>query len=65
MRSFGRGEVKQRFDELIDRLQDDGPFSVRSGGQEVAVFLPPTLYDALVRQAETSPGEINRGSIND
>lgn len=52
MRSFDKETVQKRFDELIESLQEEGPFAVRLDGKDAVVFIPPTLYDSLLESSQ-------------
>jgi hypothetical protein len=55
MRSFDKDTAQDQFDKLIESVQDEGPFSVQLHGKDVAVFLPPALYEALLTSSPSSP----------
>lgn len=55
MRSFEKDTARNKFDELLESVQEEGPFSVQLHGKDVAVFLSPALYEALLTSAQSSP----------
>lgn len=55
MRSFDKDTAQDQLDELIESIQEEGPFSVQLHGKDVVVFLPPALYQALLTSAQSSP----------
>ena len=57
-------EAKQRFSQLVDLAEEEGPQVVTRHGTEVAVVLAATAYRDLVSQARPSLKDIllgNRG----
>jgi len=62
MRRLTREQVEQTFDELMDRLEEQGAFIVQIDGEDAAVFLPSSVYAELVERSSQPSGGDGRES---